>query len=101
MAAKKKGAAAGSAKEAAPGSVKETAAGYAFESVMPGDEPARKKNLRLHQTKIDAARAILGTSTETETIETALDLVVFRKELVDGVRALRDLDIADVFGSDA
>lgn len=56
-----------------------------------GSEPERskKKNLRLHQSKIDAARAALGTRTETETVEAALDLVVFRREVVKGVRALR------------
>jgi hypothetical protein len=60
-------------------------------------EPSIKKNLRLRQKKIDAARAILGTSTETETIETALDLVVFRQELLDGLRAMRGADIEDYF----
>ena len=78
------------------GKVKETAAGYAFEKVRGEAERPRKKNLRLHQTKIDSARAILGTATETETIETALDMIVFRKELIEGVRALRGLDLRDV-----
>jgi hypothetical protein len=58
----------------------------------------RKKNLRLHQSKIDEAREILGTKTETETIETALDLVVFRKELLDGVRAMRGANLLNLFG---
>lgn len=61
------------------------------------DETVARKNYRLHQSKIDAARAILGTSTETETIEAALDLVVFRKELVDGVRAMRGANLVNVF----
>lgn len=62
--------------------------------------PTKKKNLRLHQTKIDQAKAILGTATETETIEAALDLVVFRKELVDGVRAMRGANLGKVFDRD-
>ena len=47
-----------------------------------------RKNLRLTQAKVDRARRILGTDTETETIEQALDLVAFRQEVVDGVRRL-------------
>ncbi|MBI4614989.1 MAG: hypothetical protein HY720_15360 [Planctomycetes bacterium] len=40
----------------------------------------RRKNLRLDQRKIDLARKILGTRTETDTIERALDLVAFQEE---------------------
>jgi hypothetical protein len=47
-----------------------------------------RKNLRLTQAKIDRARRILGTKTETETIEQALDLVALRKELADGIRRI-------------
>jgi hypothetical protein len=47
-----------------------------------------RKNLRLDQAKIDTARRILGTRTETETIEQALDLVAFRDEVVSGLEAL-------------
>lgn len=56
-----------------------------------------RKNLRLTQTKIDRAKKILGTSTETETIEEALDLVAFRQEVTAGIerisgsRAIRDI----------
>ncbi len=46
------------------------------------------KTFRLTPAKIAAAQKILGTETATETIETALDMVVFRKELLDGTRAL-------------
>ncbi len=66
---------------------------------MPkSDERVARKNYRLHQSKIDAARAILGTSTET--IEAALELVVFRKELADGVRAMRGRNLVNLFGED-
>jgi hypothetical protein len=47
-----------------------------------------RKNLRLNQAKIDEAKRILGTSTETETIEQALDLVAFRNEVVSGLERL-------------
>jgi hypothetical protein len=47
-----------------------------------------RKNLRLTQAKIDRAKKILGTETETETIEQALDLVAFRKEVVAGIRRI-------------
>jgi hypothetical protein len=63
----------------------------------PEREAPKKKNLRLHQSKIDEAKAILGTATETETIETALDLVVFRKELVEGVRTMRGTKLVNLF----
>jgi hypothetical protein len=48
------------------------------------------KTYRLTPEKIDAARRILGVATATEAIEAALDMVVFRQELIDGNRAMRD-----------
>ena len=87
--------------EVRPPEVRETAAGYAFVERHGRGEPTRRKNLRLTQSKIDEAREILGTATETETIEAALDLVVFRKELVEGIRAMRGAKLEDVFGADA
>lgn len=51
------------------------------------------KTYRLTPGKLAAAQKILGTSTATETIETALDMVVFRQELLDGTRALAGLEI--------
>jgi Arc/MetJ family transcription regulator len=54
-----------------------------------------RKNVRLDQQSLDAARRILGATTETETIAKALDLVAFRKELVDGVRAMYGIPVAD------
>ena len=59
-----------------------------------------KKNFRLHQSKIDRAMQLLGTRTETETIERALDMVAFRDALVDGIRAMRGAELADVFEGD-
>lgn len=45
-----------------------------------------RKNYRLTQAKLDRARQVLGTETETDTIEQALDLVAFREEVLAGVR---------------
>jgi hypothetical protein len=60
-------------------------------------ETPRKKNHRLHQSKIDRAMEILGTRTETEAIEQALDLVALRDRLVGGVRNMRGAGLVDVF----
>ncbi len=51
------------------------------------------RTFRLTPAKLAAAQKILGTNTATETIETALDMVVFRQELLDGTRALFGLTI--------
>ena len=42
----------------------------------------KRKNYYLDERKIRRAKAILGTRTETETVAAALDLVVFRKEIL-------------------
>lgn len=58
-----------------------------------------RKNLRLTQEKIDRAKRILGTRTETETIELALDLVAFRQEMVEGLERIAGSGaIQDIFG---
>jgi hypothetical protein len=68
---------------------------------MPRERTTRK-NLRLSQTKLDRARRILGTKTETETVERALDLVAFRQEVVAGVRRLAgSRSLRDVFRDEA
>lgn len=63
-------------------------------------EAPRKKNFRLHQSKIDRAMEILGTKTETETIEQALDMLVFRDRLVQGVRNMRGAGLEDIFADE-
>jgi hypothetical protein len=60
-----------------------------------------RKTLRLTQEKINRAKKSLGTSTETETIEEALDLVAFRKEVTDGVDRIAGTGaINDVFADE-
>jgi hypothetical protein len=46
------------------------------------------RTYRLAPEKVAAAQRALGAATATETIETALDLLVFRQELVRGTRAM-------------
>lgn len=59
------------------------------------------KTYRLSPRKIADAQKVLGASTATSAIEEALDMVVFRRELVDGTRALGLLDIDDAFPDDS
>ena len=42
----------------------------------------KRKNYYLDEVKIRRVRAILGAKTETEAIDAALDLVVFKKEIL-------------------
>ena len=63
------------------------------------DEPRRRKTFRLHQSKIDTAQQILGTATETETIERALDLVL-GELLRAGLRSARGADWSDPLADD-
>lgn len=51
------------------------------------------KTYRLTPSKLVNAQRILGTRTATEAIETALDMVVFRKELVAGTRSMLGIQI--------
>ena len=60
-----------------------------------------RKNLRLTQEKLDRAKRILGTKTETEAVEQALDLVAFREEVVEVVHRMAGSNsIRDVFGNE-
>ncbi len=51
-------------------------------------EEKAPKTYRLAAAKIARARKILGTDSDTATIEMALDLVTFRDELIAGTSAL-------------
>ena len=42
----------------------------------------KRKNYYLDEAKIRRARAILGTKTETEAIDAALNLVIFKQEIL-------------------
>ena len=63
--------------------------------------PARSARLRkvsrtyrLAPERIAAAQRILGAATATEAIETALDMVVFRQQLIDGTKAMLGVKLA-------
>ncbi len=45
----------------------------------------KRKNYYLEERKIKLAQAILGAKTETATIDAALDLIVFRKQILDSL----------------
>lgn len=50
-----------------------------------------RKNMLMDQKKLDKAKRVLKTATETETIDAALDEIAFRHGLVDGMRVLKRL----------
>ena len=50
-----------------------------------------RKEFWLDPRTLRRAQALLGTATERDTVELALDLVTFREELISGTRALRGL----------
>ena len=56
------------------------------------------KTYRLDANTIAAAQEILGVATATEAIETALDMVVFRQELVAGTRAMLGTELRPMRG---
>jgi hypothetical protein len=59
-----------------------------------------RKNVVMDQRKLDAARRALGVDTETEAIDLALDFVAFRREVAQGIAAMRRAGgIEDVFES--
>lgn len=54
----------------------------------------------MDQRKLDAARRALGVDTETEAIDLALDFVAFRREIAQGIAAVRRIGgVVDVLES--
>ena len=51
------------------------------------------RTYRLRLSKIEAAKRALGAATATETIEKALDIAVFRRQLIEGTRAMFGIKI--------
>ena len=62
-------------------------------SVRPTRRGKVRKEFWLDPRVLRKAQALLGTETERETVEVALDLVAFRRELVDGTRSLAGLEL--------
>lgn len=63
----------------------------------PRKHPSRRGKVRkefwLNPKALRRAQTLLGAETERETVELALDLVAFRHELGDGLRALAGLEL--------
>lgn len=63
----------------------------------PGRPDSRKGKVRkefwLSPKLLREAQSLLGTATERETVEVALDLVAFRRELAVGSQALAGLKL--------
>jgi hypothetical protein len=52
-----------------------------------------RKEFWLSPKLLKDAQTRLGTATERETVEMALDMVAFRQELIEGTRALAGLKL--------
>lgn len=52
------------------------------------DTQPELKRVRVSRERLNKARAILGTATDRETVDQALDLVLFRREVSDGIRQI-------------
>jgi hypothetical protein len=46
----------------------------------------KRKNYYLDEIKIMKVKKMLGTKTETETLDKALDLIMFRTDLLDSLK---------------
>jgi hypothetical protein len=62
----------------------------------PSREGKVRKEFWLDPDTLRRAQMILGTATERETVEAALDMIAFRRELLDGTRALSGLQIDSI-----
>lgn len=83
---------AGGVMEAAPGDTVGPVVGEAFPRRM------RRKTLRLDQTKLDRLVELSGAASETDAVARAIDLVLFREELLDGIRHFPELaDVENLF----
>jgi hypothetical protein len=63
-------------------------------SKPPERRPSREgKEFWLDPKSLRRAQKILGTASERETVEVALDMIAFQRELLDGTRVLSGLQI--------
>ncbi len=61
-----------------------------------------RKNMDMDAQKLEAARRILGARTEKETVDRALDLVVFHSEVLSALDRLAEAGgIDDMYGDQA
>jgi len=62
------------------------------------EERPVRKNHYLYQSKIDMAKKVLGVNTETEAIDTALDLLIYGEALAVGTEEMFGEEYIDVLG---
>lgn len=55
-----------------------------------------RKEFWLPPAKLNEARRVLGTDTDVDTVEAALDLVVFRDEVRQGIQVLGGLGLSRI-----
>ncbi len=60
------------------------------------DEKPTRKNHYLYQSKIDMAKEILGSTTETDAIDGALDLLIYGEALARGTEEMEGEEYVDV-----
>ena len=61
----------------------------------------RRKNLNIDQSKLDRVKALLGAESETDAIDQALEILLFREELLEGVARIAGKGgVEDVFAGD-
>lgn len=78
---------------------KRSRAGATGLAVAPGSVKWARKNMEMDTAKLEAARRILGVRTEKETVDKALDLVVFRSEVLSALDRLAEAGgIEDIYG---
>ena len=51
--------------------------------------PLRHKHLRLNQAKLERVKSVLGSATETQALEGAMDLVLAEAEIVKTLRRVK------------
>ena len=51
--------------------------------------PIRHKHLRLNQGKLERVKSVLRSATETEALESAMDLVLTEAEILKTLRRIR------------
>lgn len=51
--------------------------------------PVRHKHLRLNQGKLERVKSVLGSTTETEALEGAMDLVLAEAEILKTLRRIK------------
>ena len=67
----------------------------------PRRREIRRKNLNIDQAKLDRVVDLLGAQTETEAIDQALELLLLREELLEGIARIAGTGgVENVFADD-